>query len=174
MQKLTHCKRDHEFTEENTYLAKNGVRHCKTCRRERMAQKREGTQVGHANSRKTHCAQGHPYNEENTLWSTKKDGRKRRNCKTCAKVHQDRFRIVRYNITEEQYQNLLTLQKNKCAICTREFVRTPHIDHNHTTGAVRGLLCYSCNGAIGNLQESIEILKNAIRYLESFSNTDTE
>jgi hypothetical protein len=174
MQKLTHCKRDHEFTEENTYVTKNGIRHCKTCRREMMRERRDGTQVGQANSRKTQCAQGHPYDEENTIWSTKKDGRKRRNCKACAKTHQDRFRIVRYGITEEQYQQLVTLQENKCAICKREFVRTPHIDHDHTTGEVRGLLCYSCNGAIGNFKDNVKALQNAINYLEKFSNTDTQ
>lgn len=39
------------------------------------------------------------------------------------------------------------------------------VDHHHTTGKVRGLLCVSCNNAIGLLFESIEILGNAIQYL---------
>jgi hypothetical protein len=67
---------------------------------------------------------------------------------------------------------MLDSQNNKCAICAREFVRTPHIDHNHTTEVVRGLLCYSCNGAIGQFHENVNTLKAAIKYLESFSNTD--
>lgn len=171
--KLTHCKRGHEFTDENTYVTKVGIRQCKACRKETMRLRREGTQVGYANSRKTHCPKGHEYTAENTILSTNSAGNPRRWCKACEKANQARQRVKRYGITVKEYAQMVFDHGGKCAICTREFSRTPHIDHNHSTGQVRGLLCYSCNSAIGNLQEDIQILKNAIAYLESFSNTNT-
>lgn len=43
-----------------------------------------------------------------------------------------------------------------------------HVDHDHETGKVRGVLCHSCNAGIGLLGDSVPILREAIRYLESF------
>jgi hypothetical protein len=44
---------------------------------------------------------------------------------------------------------------------------TAHVDHDHVTGEVRGLLCHACNIGIGGLRDSIALLKNAVAYLES-------
>jgi hypothetical protein len=41
------------------------------------------------------------------------------------------------------------------------------VDHCHTTGAIRGLLCHNCNRALGLLKDDINVIKNAINYLES-------
>lgn len=63
---------------------------------------------------------------------------------------------------------MLARQNGRCAICNREpFGRwtTFYIDHDHTTGKVRGLLCQKCNAGIGLLMDSIPILFLAIRYL---------
>lgn len=74
-----------------------------------------------------------------------------------------------YGITTEQYQALLTAQDGKCAIC-----RSPnpggkgksfHVDHDHKTGTVRGLLCNNCNRGIGHLKDSEQIAYMAWRYL---------
>lgn len=55
-----------------------------------------------------------------------------------------------YGITLEQYEQMLTAQNGVCAICGRiPTGRSLHVDHNHKTGEVRGLLCHSCNFAIG-------------------------
>ena len=171
MAKQTHCKRGHEFTDENTYTTKTGLRHCKTCRKEVMRLRREGTQVGYANARKTHCAQGHPYDEKNTIYSKTSKGGPRRWCKICEKANQARQRVKKYGITLEDYAEMLSKQGNKCGICEREFIRPAHIDHNHSTGKVRGLLCYSCNVSIGHFQEDLSTLKKAVAYLEQFSET---
>jgi len=55
-------------------------------------------------------------------------------------------------------------QSGKCAICgdAQEMLV---VDHDHTTGTVRGLLCHKCNQGIGLLRESKEIMQNAIAYL---------
>lgn len=56
-----------------------------------------------------------------------------------------------------------------CAICKKHksnFTRALAVDHCHTTGKIRGLLCTNCNRALGNIKDSIDNLKNAIEYLE--------
>lgn len=74
-----------------------------------------------------------------------------------------------YGITLERYREMLSEQSGKCAICSKEH-REGHrkglvVDHNHTTGKVRGLLCYGCNAAIGHLREDERLFKTALAYL---------
>jgi hypothetical protein len=71
----------------------------------------------------------------------------------------------RYGIDEKEYSNMILSQKNMCAICNNPSDKTLHIDHDHETGKVRGLLCSSCNTGIGFLKEDISILTSAIKYL---------
>jgi hypothetical protein len=171
MAKATHCSRNHEYTEENTYIAASGSRHCKLCRKFRMQARREGTQVGYANSRKTECAKGHPYDEENTLRYLNSKGTPRRGCKACNAANASIQRIKKYGITVEHYDKLLAEQDEACAICSVGFDRAPHIDHDHATNKVRALLCFNCNAGIGQFGDNIETMKKAIAYLESFSET---
>jgi hypothetical protein len=70
-----------------------------------------------------------------------------------------------YGLTEEEYNNMVLSQNNMCAICNKPSDRTLHIDHDHITGKVRGLLCSNCNLGIGLLQEDLIILDRAIEYL---------
>lgn len=77
-----------------------------------------------------------------------------------------------YSISEKELRDLMDSQKGCCAICKNSLVdkdskRSYMVDHNHTTGKVRGLLCISCNAAIGHLKESKEVLLSAIEYLET-------
>lgn len=73
----------------------------------------------------------------------------------------------RYGIEMSELSDLLDQQKGVCAICGIDFgTDVYHIDHCHTTGRVRGLLCSNCNTGIGLLQEDKEIFKAAINYLE--------
>lgn len=74
----------------------------------------------------------------------------------------------KYGVNKAQYDEMLTNQGGKCAICGK----TPEqngkhlaIDHNHTTGNLRGLLCSNCNLAISNLQDSIQNCIAASEYL---------
>ena len=73
--------------------------------------------------------------------------------------------LRRYNITEEDYDALLSQQGGVCAICGRPPEKRLSVDHNHVTDAVRGLLCMPCNRAIGLLGDSVEGLTRAIDYL---------
>ena len=71
-------------------------------------------------------------------------------------------------ITMDEYNHMLHTQGNKCGICDLE-MKTPYIDHNHTTGVIRMLLCNNCNTLLGMAKEDHHILKNAIEYLRKFS-----
>jgi hypothetical protein len=72
-----------------------------------------------------------------------------------------------FNLSGEQYEALLNAQGGGCALCGREPRpgRSLHVDHNHKTGAVRGLLCFRCNAGIGQFREDKLRLANAIVYL---------
>ena len=79
----------------------------------------------------------------------------------------ERAKERRYGITQEQFDKMLIDQDNKCGICDIEFKNTKstHIDHCHSTNKVRGLLCNGCNLALGQFNDNVDILNNAIKYL---------
>lgn len=74
-----------------------------------------------------------------------------------------------YGITHDEYLQQLEAQDNKCAICQSTEAGGRHntfaVDHDHATGAVRGLLCSNCNLGIGYLQDDVTRLAAAITYL---------
>ncbi|WP_392838620.1 endonuclease VII domain-containing protein [Streptomyces sp. LN500] len=74
-----------------------------------------------------------------------------------------------YNMTVEQYEAMAQVQGNKCAICHQAPDHRLHVDHNHTTGAVRQLLCRPCNYALGNAQDDPARLRAMAEYLERHS-----
>lgn len=72
-----------------------------------------------------------------------------------------------YGISKLEYENLLNAQDGKCAICSCAPKRF-HVDHNHKTRKLRGLLCSNCNRGIGHLQDNPEVLRKAVEYLERY------
>lgn len=80
----------------------------------------------------------------------------------------------KYGITLDEYNRLLTQQGGVCAICQESETSVKKngeiaslcIDHCHTTGKVRGLLCRMCNSALGKFKESLVILDRAKSYLK--------
>lgn len=78
--------------------------------------------------------------------------------------------ISLYGLTVEQYDAMLERQNHVCAICGKSEKSTSKgvlsIDHNHTTGKVRGLLCDSCNRGLGYFYDNASFLHNAIDYLK--------
>jgi hypothetical protein len=80
----------------------------------------------------------------------------------------------RYGITLEIYNKMLLDQDYKCAICKISETEIKHkrntyfaVDHCHSTGKVRGLLCNNCNCILGFINDDTEHLNNAIKYLEN-------
>lgn len=74
-------------------------------------------------------------------------------------------REYRYGVTPELYVGMLVKQKSSCMICGNIFTKTPHIDHCHTTGKVRALLCSPCNTGLGVYEKKHELFK---QYLEQY------
>lgn len=74
----------------------------------------------------------------------------------------------KYGLTIEQYTALYNKQNGTCAICHTPLIK-PHIDHDHTTGIVRGLLCLHCNLVLGHAKDSTKTLESAIAYLQDNS-----
>ncbi|TAL23945.1 MAG: recombinase [Frankiales bacterium] len=97
-------------------------------------------------------------------------------CKPCHNVRGRENRILRhgstrdyhlrrrYGLTSEDVDRMVEEQGGLCAICQE---REPkHVDHDHVTGSVRGVLCSCCNQALGNARDRPDILRAAIDYLE--------
>jgi hypothetical protein len=79
-----------------------------------------------------------------------------------------RDRIKKYGITHAEYDRMVAAQAGRCAICQRADTGTGrgwYIDHDHATGAVRGLLCHGCNSGLGHFRDNPLSLQRAIRYL---------
>ncbi len=82
---------------------------------------------------------------------------------------QRRSWLKQYGITPEQYDEMVEEQEGRCAICGElppEGERL-HVGHCHRKGALRKLLCRSCNTALGLLRDSPELLRKAAEYLEA-------
>lgn len=73
-----------------------------------------------------------------------------------------------YGIDTEQYNKMLQEQDHKCLICGAEHTEEKylHVDHCHTTGKVRGLLCGKCNTGLGLFNEDENLFDKATRYLK--------
>lgn len=92
----------------------------------------------------------------------------------CAsKAMTDNYLRNSYGISYEDFHKMFEEQNGKCKICRKAGFPLVsgqkiylNVDHCHTTGAVRGLLCHNCNRALGLLQDDIAILKSAVEYLE--------
>ncbi len=110
-------------------------------------------------------------------------GRKyrRRKCKKCVVEYaRDRRKVAgvdevarkraghlrrEFGLTEAGYKALVKIQQGKCAICRSNFT-IPHVDHDHRSGRIRGLLCFKCNTALGKFNDDPELLHSAILYIE--------
>ena len=78
----------------------------------------------------------------------------------------------RYGIGAADFDRLVELQGGVCAICRQ--ADPEHVDHSHESGMVRGILCFNCNGGLGQFRDSIDALRGAVVYLESHDTTVRE
>ncbi len=77
-----------------------------------------------------------------------------------------------YEITVEQYEEISLLQDHVCLIC-RTFIPSARakrlfLDHDHSTGELRALLCHFCNAGLGYFKENIQLFERAIQYVQEF------
>ena len=81
--------------------------------------------------------------------------------------------LERYTISQSEYEDMFAQQDGVCAICGREetarhssgTVRSLCVDHDHATGAIRGLLCRECNRGLGAFGDKADLLQEAAAYL---------
>jgi hypothetical protein len=97
-------------------------------------------------------------------YATDSEFRAKKKAKDIEKYHERTCR--RHGISVAEFDAMLTRQHGACGICERPFQCTPHIDHCHVTGKVRGLLCNKCNLGLGYYDDDPTFLRNAARYLE--------
>jgi hypothetical protein len=92
------------------------------------------------------------------------EGRQRENAQVVR-----RKREREYGLTHDQYLALLEAQDGTCAICGNDSQqRALAVDHDHETGAIRGLLCDRCNPMLGYARDNTEVLQAAIEYLKQY------
>jgi len=80
--------------------------------------------------------------------------------------------LSKYGLTPSNYRQMVENQQNKCKVCKTDgslLKRRLYVDHCHITGKVRGLLCHSCNVALGAARDDISILRALIQYLTDTS-----
>jgi hypothetical protein len=86
----------------------------------------------------------------------------------CQRHHR---RARRYDLSLHDYEVLFAEQDGKCAICSVDLEAAGlHVDHDHTSGKVRGILCPPCNKGIGHLRDSPDVIIAAAAYLMSRQN----
>ena len=108
-----------------------------------------------------------------------KTGKNHIRCSACKIVEEKRKRRIyerkldyrkKYGITLEQYNAMFTVQNGCCLICNEHQTvsgKELSVDHCHTTGKIRGLLCSNCNLMLGFAKDNVEILSNGIQYLKN-------
>lgn len=79
----------------------------------------------------------------------------------------DQFRLDLYGLSPDGFRTLLDAQSGKCLICGVDVTQDGCVDHDHSTGVVRGVLCRKCNAAIGLLRDSEALCESASLYLRS-------
>jgi Autographiviridae endonuclease VII len=100
-------------------------------------------------------------------------------CKVCLeevrKAHYDHTKMRDINLRKnyqgfsgQDYDALFLKQGGACAVCGNQQKCYLHVDHDHTTGVVRGLLCSDCNTALGHLHDSPEIICNLLQYISQY------
>lgn len=135
------------MTEANTIVSANGRKRCRACRQAAdLRRYRRHKERRNAATR--------------TLYRERyRDGRR---------AHQ---LLTKFGMTQADYDALLAKQGGGCAICSAvepgdRWNQHLHVDHDHETGAVRGLLCQFCNVMLGNGRDDPELLREGAAYIE--------
>lgn len=132
------------------------VQFCSTCRKKRNEAERRRYNENTENALCVRCGSTKPEQDS-------------RECTECGNIRRAKVLERTYGITAEEYEQILIQQNRVCWICggtVKSRRGKLHVDHNHDTGEVRGLLCINCNRGLGNFRDSIELLKRAIEYLD--------
>jgi Recombination endonuclease VII len=164
------CARGHAWSEHTEAFTTGKKRYCRYCSYVATAVE-QGRKYRDLESwiewrerREEFCKRGHPRTEENIRVDPKT---KSRICRVC---DVDNRRKKNYGMEPAAYESLWEAQDGKCAGCLVEFSELDpfdiHIDHDHTDGHIRGLLCSGCNLGLGKLKDDPAVLRRLLEYLE--------
>lgn len=107
--------------------------------------------------------------EDGGLWSLPRPKPK--------KVDENARLLKTYGVTLEEKLEMLAKQGSMCGICTtpisQEDGQKAALDHCHKTGKVRAILCKKCNSLLGFARDDVQILQNAIKYLQYFNKMES-
>ena len=146
-----------------------------------IAEQQKTYNASHVEERKNYNKQWRTENKEKLKKQKKKYNRKHKkerkdylnknkeNFKLFKKQYDKSVKFKKYGIDEKQYIELYNKQEGKCAICgthQNELKSALHIDHNHKTNKIRGLLCFKCNSLLGYANDNIIKLESAVNYLK--------
>ena len=89
-------------------------------------------------------------------------------CKPCKAQVDNERRVQRvYGLSLAEIEAMVEAQGGLCAVCGKRPAK--HVDHDHATGRVRGVLCFQCNAALGQVEDSTDTLRSMIDYIERTS-----
>lgn len=125
--------------------------------------------------RARYAADPAPHVERTKRWQERNLERYRKSQRAYKEANRERIQrqnreahlLKQYGITIRDFELFVQAQSGRCLICQREEGESLHVDHDHETGAVRGLLCGKCNKAIGLLDEDPALFRAAERYLRA-------
>lgn len=150
--------------------------YCKACVSEKQKENRKAenergrryslSEHGKARRRKYVVENRDAINKAHRRWKSKPEEKAK---------SRERWLTYRYGITESEFAAMLNTQGHVCGICAEPAPagKRLHVDHDHATGAVRGLLCGPCNRAIGLFKESRTLLFKAVEYIDAHAFTGT-
>ncbi len=156
------CKYGHD----KRVVGTSKVGNCKACARNRGG-------VPLAEVPRLHCRNGHELAKHGTTH--------RKGCSECVRVSWQKTNWKGFRnsdggvFTALDFDRLYQIQSGSCAVCKKhqsELSRALNVDHDHATGFVRGLLCDSCNKALGLIFDNQDIANNLSIYLKSRENSN--
>lgn len=140
--------------------------------REKMTRRRNGQYEAIIDAGEKECSRCHTIKPlaEFSTGRKRKDGRARyAYCKVCHYAYQRTQKLIHeFNITPEEYAQIIQFQNGVCAICgnSPKPGKALSVDHCHITGLLRGGLCWLCNRLLGIFRDDPARLRKAIAYLE--------
>lgn len=143
-----------EYREHLDKVIESTLRTCRRCGQEKSA-------TDFADRWSRHVCKS-CYSKMGNEWS-------HRNPEASARHKRNHHLLHRFGITLAEAEQMLADQDGRCTIC-REPIKdargyNPHVDHDHVTGKVRGILCFHCNAGLGQFHDDCALLQAAIEYL---------
>ena len=105
------------------------------------------------------------YSKKSALWKARAKAHRLANIAKSKAAAREKHLRSSYGLTSAKVSAMLAEQRGNCAICKLRLIK-PSVDHCHSSGKVRGLLCRKCNFGLGLFSDSVKILSSAIRYLK--------